>query len=205
MAKSRRKNKSVHTKSKSTNKVSKKASSAKKAKRKKKVTRRDKEKFPGLHARFFSKIKQEYHDIDYANQLSDKEKDFMSRFMDEWLGARLNHPGKKLHKTKKERKMVYDANNARNRDVMSQGRVKASVEEVYIKPAEEKVYEDVLAYSEPDALSEVSESMSHTNPEDAMIELIDNKRKAEKKLKLIEDRLENSELVKKKKDSSKGT
>jgi hypothetical protein len=36
--------------------------------------------------------------------------------MREYISADFNHPGKILHKSKKMRKSVYDANNARNRD-----------------------------------------------------------------------------------------
>ena len=42
--------------------------------------------------------------------------------MEEWLGARLKHPGKKFHKSNKRRKQVFDANNARNRDMASEFR-----------------------------------------------------------------------------------
>lgn len=76
----------------------------------------------GLEKRFFSKVKQEFHDIDYVDQLGEKDRKFMSTFMEESLGANLSHPGKKLHKTKAERKLVFDANNARQRDIYAQMR-----------------------------------------------------------------------------------
>jgi hypothetical protein len=72
-----------------------------------------------LEKRFFSKAKQEYHDIDYVDQLSDKEKRWLNSFLEESLGARLNHPFKKIHKSKKDRKQIFSANNARNRDIAS--------------------------------------------------------------------------------------
>ena len=107
---------------------SRKAKSSKASKAKgtvKKKTRRDLSKCTGLQGRFFSKIKQEYHDIDYADKLSAKDADWMGRFMEEYLGARVNHEGPKVHKklhTKKGRKKLFDPNNARNRDIYSQMR-----------------------------------------------------------------------------------
>ena len=106
-----------------------------KRKKKKKVTKRKKQvkkvkkkrdikRFPGLEKNLFSKVKQEYHDIDYANQLSDKEKAWLSQFMEEYLGANLNEDGHKskynrkpLHKSKRHRKDCFDRNNARQRDI----------------------------------------------------------------------------------------
>lgn len=46
----------------------------------------------------------------------------MSDFMGEWLGANLNDSEKKMHVSRKRRKQVYDMNNARNRDIMSNTR-----------------------------------------------------------------------------------
>lgn len=89
--------------------------------KKKKVSRkkRDAAKHPGLNKHFFSKIKQEYHDYDYINKLSDKEKDWLSNFTEEYLGANLKHKGKKLHKTDELRKDCYRKNNYRQRDLYS--------------------------------------------------------------------------------------
>ena len=74
----------------------------------------------GLNKRKFSKVKQEFHDIDYADQLNDKDKLFLSSFMEEHLGARLNHCGKKHNKSKASKRAIYNQNNARQRDVYSQ-------------------------------------------------------------------------------------
>jgi hypothetical protein len=43
----------------------------------------------------------------------------MSDFMQEWLGANLKDSNTKMHKSKKRRKQVFDMNNARNRDILS--------------------------------------------------------------------------------------
>lgn len=73
--------------------------------------------FKGLVKKNFSKIKQEYHDIDYIDQLGEKEKLYLSKFMFEELGANLQDT--KFNKKKKDKKRVFDANNSRNRDIWS--------------------------------------------------------------------------------------
>ena len=90
--------------------------------------KRSKTKTPGLQKNLFAKVKQEYHDLDYIDTLSAEEKEFMSQFMEEWLGARLNHERDKMHSTKAERKRVYDMNNARQRDIYSQARAMGKLE-----------------------------------------------------------------------------
>jgi len=79
----------------------------------------DKVKNVGLDPRRFSKIKQEFHDIDYADKLDPETRDWMSRFMQEDLGARLNHPGKKIYRKKKDKLECYRRNNKRNFDMFS--------------------------------------------------------------------------------------
>lgn len=92
-------------------------SSAKKRTTTKKKTRYSKTKNVGLKKEFFSKIKQEYHDIDYYHTLDDKSKDWLSRFMQEDLGANFTHKGKRIYRKKKDEKACYDRNNARQRDI----------------------------------------------------------------------------------------
>jgi hypothetical protein len=94
---------------------------------KKTTTRRRRASFPGLTKQFFSRIKQEYHDIDYVEQLTEKQKDFLSRFMDEWLGAKLNNEGKVFHKSKKMRRKCFNMNNSRNRDIYSIAKARGNI------------------------------------------------------------------------------
>lgn len=117
--------------------------------------KRNQTKTPGLEKRLFSKIKQEYHDIDYVDKLSDAEKKFMSTFMEEWLGARLNHSGKKMHRKKAERKRVFDMNNARQRDIYSLSKAQGMLE------VPEQILEGTY------------------NPEDDLIELLDEAKQTE--------------------------
>jgi hypothetical protein len=86
--------------------------------------KRDLVKTPGLNKNLFSRVKQEYHDIDYAQHLSKKDQIWLSQFMEEDLGAQLNevtlknkYNRKAMNKSKKQRKNCFDRNNARQRDI----------------------------------------------------------------------------------------
>ena len=98
-------------------------------KKKKARKKRDTKKYPGLDKTLFSKIKQEQWDLDYIDKLDEKERAFMSKFMEEFVGARLNGKGKKLHRTKKLTKDCFDRNNARNRDIYAIARATGTLYE----------------------------------------------------------------------------
>lgn len=138
--------------------ISKKTQDTKKKRAsKKKKTTRSEAKLAGLEKRFFSKAKQVQHDLDYINQIDDpKVLEWMNNFMEEWVGARLNHPGKKFHKSKIDRKKIWDANNARNRDVMS----------IHTK----------VGVNVPEFVFDLIEQVETESPEDAIIDMIDSKK-----------------------------
>lgn len=110
----------------------KKSTQSQESKPKGKKTAREVAKYPGLNPKFFSKVKQEFHDIDYIDELSPKDKEYLSSFMEEKLGARFNHGGKVHHKSKTSKREIYTENNARQRDVYAQGR--ASGRKIDIDP-----------------------------------------------------------------------
>jgi hypothetical protein len=60
--------------------------------------------------------------LSYAHTLPEKDKAWLSSFMEEYINANMRHKGKKLHKTKAERKICWDKNNARNVCVYSKAR-----------------------------------------------------------------------------------
>jgi hypothetical protein len=91
----------------------------KKAGTKKKKTIRDKNRFSALEKRFFSRVKQEYHDFDYIDKLGDKDKSILNSFIEESLGARFNHDGKKIYKSKTKQREIFNENNSRQRDLYS--------------------------------------------------------------------------------------
>ncbi len=94
----------------------KKSTPSKKNKPQGATSARKTNKLAGLNPRLFSKIKQEFHDIDYAKDLPPKLQEYMASFMEESLGARFNHDGKKHIKSKANKKKIYTENNARQRD-----------------------------------------------------------------------------------------
>jgi hypothetical protein len=85
--------------------------------------RRKRDPHAGLNPRMHPMARREYLDGDYYEKLNDKEKAFMSKFIDEYYGGSLANKDDKvkrkkdLHKTNKLRKECYDRNNARNRDM----------------------------------------------------------------------------------------
>jgi hypothetical protein len=92
-------------------------------------------KYPALDPKVNPRIRRDYSDQDYIAQLSDKEKDWLNRFNEEYINANFTHKGKRIHLIKvKERKRKKDghvhkidvykqqcehANNARNRDAFA--------------------------------------------------------------------------------------
>lgn len=69
--------------------------------------------------------------MDYIDKLSDKEKQWLNTFCEEYNNANFNHGQKILHKTKNLKKNCYDRNNARNRDILT--RAKASNTALYLE------------------------------------------------------------------------
>lgn len=135
------------------------------SRKKKAKKKRDNKKFPGLTANLYSKIKQQYFDYDYIEKLSDEEKEWLSNFTEEYLGARLNHKGKKLHKTKRLKKDCYDRNNQRQRDIYNIKKVTGHLG-----------MEDELVVPE-----------TGDNVEDYLIDLIDNDRKPTEEAEFLKD------------------
>jgi hypothetical protein len=82
--------------------------------------RRDQIDYPGLDPSYAPKNRREVLDIDYFDQLNDKEKQWMNKFLEEYIGADLDFKNLKnnLHNTKKLKKDCTDRNNARNRDML---------------------------------------------------------------------------------------
>lgn len=83
----------------------------------KKGTRRSKQKYPALNTKFMLKSRADLIDYDYLDKLNDEEKEFLNKFTEEYVSASFKPGRKNLHRTKKMKKLCYDANNARNRDV----------------------------------------------------------------------------------------
>ncbi len=83
-----------------------------------KKTRRNQQKYPGLNPRLTTRIRQEFHDFDYIEKLSDNDKSFLNKFIEEELNTKFKNDGTDFNQTKEDRKKIYDRNNHANRDVL---------------------------------------------------------------------------------------
>lgn len=106
-----------------------------------KRSRRSQKDYPALEPQYNLKTRIDMIDYDYIDKLSDKEKDWLNRFTEEFTNANLNHKGKKLHKSKKQKKDCYDRNNARNRCILT--KAKASGRAVSLEDINNKVVDTV--------------------------------------------------------------
>jgi hypothetical protein len=82
-----------------------------------KKSRRSRFKYPAVESSVnLITRKEEIEDVkSYFHKLSPEEKEWMNSFVEEEVCANFNHKGTKINKTKKDRKKIYDKNNARNR------------------------------------------------------------------------------------------
>ena len=115
------------------------------------------------------KIRDDMLDQDYLAKLSKKDKEWLMRFNEEYVGANFQHSGKRIHPKKTVDKLVKktgatrkvdvykksceDANNARNRD--SYGKAKV---------------QDKLKFAIPNEYYE----QTTEHPEDGLIDMIDS-------------------------------
>lgn len=84
----------------------------------------------GLEVRTYAKNIQHYVDMDYIDELSEEEKDWLNIFSEEYYGNTFREKKKSLNKNKKARQDCYNRYNARQRDISNQ-RIKSSLDESY--------------------------------------------------------------------------
>lgn len=111
------------------------------------MKRRSRTQYPGLKKEYNLKIRQEMFDQDYINKLSDKEKEWLSNFNEEYVSNNFNHKGKKIHRKKKHKKSCSDSNNARNRDEYSKAKSKNMLKHdsgIYLDKDRENTTENTL-------------------------------------------------------------
>jgi hypothetical protein len=91
----------------------------KEKKPRKKQTRRSKNPYRALDPNLNLRSRwEEISDLaSYAHKLNPKEKEWLNKFSSEYICAEFGE--KPIHKTKKQRKQIYDKNNARNRCVLT--------------------------------------------------------------------------------------
>lgn len=165
--------------------------------------RRRDEEFAGLNIGMHPKTRWEYIDIDYIDKLSDSDKRFLSKMIDEYYGATLAPADQPelwkgdLHPTSKERKDCTDRNNARNRDMYTILRTRGMVEEIQqednTNPA---VSDDILKV---DSFVTEDTNLQHENIINELIDRHDekvaslNKKERQAHLNLLKDRQEKKE------------
>jgi hypothetical protein len=114
---------------------------------KKKKNRRSNTKFPALNPALNLKTRTDLIDYDYLDQLSDKDKEWLNRFTEEYTHAKFRHKGPKIQTKKEHIKDSYDRNNSRNRDILT--RVKATGK---LKPTETIREKDIKVLSPEEEL-----------------------------------------------------
>lgn len=130
------------------------------SKKQKKKAKRNNVPYANLQKKFHNLNVHEYIDYDYVGLLDEKSKAWLDKFTEEEYRAYFNNDKKKHINKKKNRKKIYDANNARNRCMYSRAK------------GEKK-----LDYAPNDSLaSAIDINNNLTNPEDAIIEVIDKKK-----------------------------
>jgi len=129
--------------------------------RKPKVVKKQR-KLWGLERFTFPVAIQNVMDMDYIGKLNNKEKQWLSQFNNEYFGNTLNKDWRKNLHLKEQKKSIYDQTNARNRDIFNQ-RYKFNE------------YESGMAI--PESFS------AFTNPEAAILELLDKEEKIKKFIK----------------------
>lgn len=132
---------------------------------------RDKEKYPALNPKRAVGNRRELLEIDYLDQLSEKDKDWLNRFNEEFVIANYQHKGKKIDKSKKARKASYDRNNARNRCTYTKAKVTGLLNNT---PTEEYLT----------AAIDNKHRKTVSNMEDVLIETIDMKARLKRRKKL---------------------
>jgi hypothetical protein len=96
--------------------------------KKRPLTKRERTRWPGLDKAVNLRTRQDLIDYDYIDKLSDVEKDWLSKFTEEFVSGTFKKgtPGKKgsgpLHKTKKLKRDCYNRNNLRNRCVYTKSK-----------------------------------------------------------------------------------
>lgn len=88
--------------------------------------KRAKAKYPALKPELNLKSRYELIDYDYVNKLSEKDKQWLNKFTEEYTNASLDSKdlNKNLHNSEELKKDCYRRNNARNRDILT--KLKAS-------------------------------------------------------------------------------
>jgi len=140
----------------------------KNVKKEKGSSRRSRSKHPALNPKFAPKVRKDYLDFDYLDQLSEEEKDWLNKFVDEELHASFKNDKRDLNRTKKDRRRVYSNNNSRNRDLYGISKANRLLDKI-----EDMVQEESNLEIEHKSDIKTNHSEHYNLEEDAMIARID--------------------------------
>lgn len=133
--------------------------------KKKKRNKRSITKYPALDPTLNLRTRTELIDFDYIDKLSDKEKQWLNKFTEEYVVASFKKERhKNLHKNKKLKKSIYDANNARNRCIYTKNKAQGKLE--YI--------EDLKLAGEEQAIEIETELINKIDNEELLTKELDN-------------------------------
>lgn len=124
--------------------------------------RRSKVKHPALKVKYSPKVRQELIDYDYLDQLKPEELDWLNKFSEEYINAKFNNDETDIDQTPEGRKASYDRNNARNRCLYSQLKVR-------------RMNDKLLNYDDVVNIVEDSQDLAPKYMEDAYIDYMDEK------------------------------
>jgi hypothetical protein len=135
--------------------------------KKPKKPRRNKVKNAALKKQYTPRVRQEYLDYDYLDQLNEEELAWLNKFTEEHLNASFNHDETDIQSYEKYGKDSNDRNNARNRDLY--GALKNKDNKFQNKKLLN--YDNIIA----DVENELSKGINPASVEEAYIDYLESK------------------------------
>ena len=129
---------------------------------KKRQTKRGKEKYPALKPHLNLKTRYDLLDFDYVDQLSDKDKEWLNKFAEEYVNANIDtkNPKKNLHRTKALKKDCYDRNNSRNRCILTRAKAQGKDVDLY------SLENELSIVNEDDIIDKIDDVLDKTNEDE---------------------------------------
>jgi len=128
----------------------------------KKRPKRSQVKYPALKPKYNPKVRQAEIDYDYLDQLNDEELQWLNKFSEEFINARFQGDDSDIDKTAEGRKAAYDRNNARNRCLYGQLKVR-------------RMNDKLLNYDDVLNVVEETQELQPSHMENAYIEFLTEK------------------------------
>lgn len=134
---------------------------------------RHKEKYPALNPKRAVKNRKELlEDVqEYVHLLSEEEKEWLNRFLEETVVTNFQHKGKLLYKKQADKRALWRENNARNKCIYTASRVGGKLDYIYNNEYLDSIFQDQR------------EGNSVNTNEDDMIAMVDLKTKFKKAAK----------------------